>query len=171
MVHSLIVHVYLGIPSHEESNGNTMFWASAMAFAKLLTRHATATSEKGESCASGITGTNETQETSSLQRESSGSDSNLSIREWPSGKYLVTSSYFSEAMCDRVSIDQQRKEEQNVMTFVRDNSPVSEEFLRTGQWIQVTRSGLASPQTVGFWPNSNKTAVGATLLREGRNSN
>ena len=71
-------------------------------------------------------------------------------------------------MSDRVTIDQQRKEEQNTMGLVRDNSPVSEELLRTLQWIQDTRSGFASSQTGGFWPNSNKTAVDATPLREGR---
>ena len=110
-----------------------MFWASAMAYAKLLTRHATATIETSESCASGITGTNETPETSSTQRECSGSDSNLSIRESPSVKSLVTISSFPEALSDRVPIDQQRNEEQKAMTFVRDNSPVSEDILRTGQ--------------------------------------
>ena len=130
-----------------------------MAIAKLLTRHATAACKTSESCASGVTGTGETQEISSIQRESSGSDSNLSIREWPSlvtyVKSLVTNSSFSDARSDRVTIDQQRKEEQIAMALVRDNSPVSEEHIRTGQWIQDTRSGLASPQTVGFWPNSN----------------
>ena len=53
------------------------------------------------------------------------------------------------------------------MTVVRDNSPYSEDILRTGQWIQDTRSELASPQSGGFWPNPNKTAVDATPLREG----
>ena len=66
-------------------------------------------------------------------------------------------------MSDRVSIDQQRKEEQNAMALVRDNSLVPEELLGTGQWIQDARSGIASPQTGGFWPNSNKTAD-ATIL-------
>ena len=42
-----------------------MFWTGAVAIAKLLTRHATATRETSESCASGITGTDENQETSS----------------------------------------------------------------------------------------------------------
>ena len=53
------------------------------------------------------------------------------------------------------------------MTFVRDNSPVSEEFFCSEQWIHDTRSGLASPQTGEFWPNSNKMSVDATPLREG----
>ena len=66
-------------------------------------------------------------------------------------------------MCDKVTIDQQRKEEQNAMTLVRDNSPVSEEFLRTGQWIQDIRSEVASPPTGGYWPNSIKTAIDALL--------
>ena len=105
----LIVQVYFGVPSHEISNRYTMFWATVIAIAKLLTRHATATSETSESCASGITGTDETQETSSIQRENCGSDSYLSIREWPSVKTLVTGSSFSEAMSDRVTNDQQRK--------------------------------------------------------------
>ena len=69
-------------------------------------------------------------------------------------------------MSDRVIADQQRKEEQSAMTLVRDDSPVSEE-LRTGQCIQDPRSGLASPQTGGIWPNLNKTAVDATPVREG----
>ena len=71
-----------------------MFWASAMAIAKSLTRHATATIETRESFASGITGTIETQETSSIRRERSGSESNLSIRESPFVKSLVTNSSF-----------------------------------------------------------------------------
>ena len=74
-----------------------MYWASAMAIAILLTRHVTTTNETSESYAVGITGTNETQETSSIQRESSGRESNLSKREWPSVKSLVTGSSFSEA--------------------------------------------------------------------------
>ena len=41
------------------------------------------------------------------------------------------------------------------------------ELLPTGQWIQDTSSGLTSPQTGGFWPNSNKTAFEAPPLREG----
>ena len=67
-------------------------------------------------------------------------------------------------MSDRVSIDQQRKEEQNAKALVRDNSLVPEELLGTGQWIQDARSGIASPQTGEFWPKSNKTAADATIL-------
>ena len=37
------------------------------------------------------------------------------------------------------------------------NSPVSEELIRTGQWIQDNRGELASPQTAGLWSNSNIT--------------
>ena len=116
-----------------------MFWAGAVAITKLLSRQATTALETSESSASGVTGTSETQETSSIQRESSGSDRHLSLRQWLYLKFLVTNSSFPEAMSDRVTIDQQRKEEQNAMALVRDNSPVSEELLRTGQWIQDTR--------------------------------
>ena len=101
-----------------------MFWAGALAIVILLTRHSTTAPKKSESCASGVIGTGEIQETSSTQRESSGSDSNLSIREWPTVKPLVTNSSFSEAMSDIVNIDQQRKEEQNAMAHDRDNLPV-----------------------------------------------
>ena len=47
------------------------------------------------------------------------------------------------------------------------NSPLSEELIRTGQWIQDNRGELASPQTAGLWPNSNQTAVEVTLMRIG----
>ena len=147
-----------------------MFCAGAVAFAKLLRRSVTATPKTSDAYMPEATGTGDTQEVSSVQRESSGSDSILSLRERPSVKSLVTNSSFSEseAMSDRVTIDQQRREEQNAMILVRDNSPVSEELLGTGQWIQDTRGGLTtSLQTGGFWPNSNNTAVDATPQREG----
>ena len=93
-------------------------------------------------------------------------DSNLNLREWPSVKSLVTNSSFPEAMSDKVTIDQQRKEEQNAMVLVRDNSPSSEELLRTGQWIQIKILGATSPQLDWFWPHSNITAVIVTSQRE-----
>ena len=85
------------------SNCYSMFWAGKAVIAHLLTSRSTATLETSESCTSGATGTGETQEVSSIQRESSGSDSNLSLREWPSVNFLVTNSSFSEAMSDRVT--------------------------------------------------------------------
>ena len=48
---------------------------------------------------------------------------------------------FSEAMNDCVTADQQRREEQNAVAL---NSPLSEELIRTGQWIQDNRGELAS---------------------------
>ena len=48
-------------------------------------------------------------------------------------------------MSDRVIVDQERREEQHAMAFNRDDSPVSEELIRTGQWIQDYRGGLTSP--------------------------
>ena len=86
------------------------------------------------------------------------------MREWPSAESLLTGSSFSEAMSDSVTVDQQRREEQNVMAL---NSPVSEELIRTGQWNQDSRGELASPQTAGLWPNSNQTAVDVTPVRAG----
>ena len=59
---------------------------------------------------------------------------------------------------------QQRREEQNAMAL---NSPLSEELIRTGQWIQDNRGELALLQTAGLWPNSNHTAVEVTPVRSG----
>ena len=70
-------------------------------------------------------------------------------------------------MSDRVTVDQQRREEQNAMALIRDDSPISEELIRTGQWIHNHRGDLTSSQTGGQWPNSNKTAVDATPVRTG----
>ena len=53
------------------------------------------------------------------------------------------------------------------MTVNRGDSPVSNELIRTGQWIQDNRGELVSPQTAGFWPNSNQTAVQVTPTRDG----
>ena len=54
------------------------------------------------------------------------------------------------------------------MALIRDTSPVSEEFIRTDQWIQDTRGGLiTSHQTEEFCPKSNISAVEATPQREG----
>ena len=47
------------------------------------------------------------------------------------------------------------------------NSPLSEELIRTGQWIQDNKGELASPQTAGLWPNSNQTAAEETSVRAG----
>ena len=52
-------------------------------------------------------------------------------------------------MSDCVTADQQRREEQNAMTLNRGDSPVSNELIRTGQWIQDNRGQLVSPQTAG----------------------
>ena len=70
-------------------------------------------------------------------------------------------------MSDCVTADQQRREEQNAMTLNREDSPVSNELIRTGQWIQDNRGELVSPQTAGFWPNSNQTAEQVTPIRAG----
>ena len=67
-------------------------------------------------------------------------------------------------MSDSVTVDQQRQEEPNALVL---NSPVLEELIRTGQWIQDNRGELASPQTAGFWPNSNQTAVDVAPVRVG----
>ena len=167
-MHFLTVPFCLGTHTHVVSDQYTIFWAGEVAIAKMLSGCSTATFEMSEAYMSETTGTDETQEVSSVLLESSGSDGNLSLRKCPSVKSLVTSSSFSEAMSDKVTIDQQRKEEQNAMALVRDNSPASEELLRTGQWIQDTRSGLAtSPQMGGFWPNSNNAAVNVIPQREG----
>ena len=73
------------------------------------------------------------QETSSIQREDSSTTSELSQTAWSSVNSLVIGSSFSEAMSDCVTADQQRREEQNVMTLNHVDSPVSNELIRTGQ--------------------------------------
>ena len=107
-----------------------MFWASVATIARLFTRRAVGTSE---SSASDATDPSEKHETSSAQRESSDTISRVSLREWPSAESLVTGSSFSEAMSDNVTVDQQRREEQNAMAL---NSPASEELIRTGQTLR-----------------------------------
>ena len=145
-----------------------MFWAGAVAIPKFLTRVSTAISELDGSNTSKTTGTGETLELSSVQRESSESDSNLSLPEWPSVKSPVTNSSFSEARSDEVTAEQQRKEEQNAMSLARDTSLVSEDIIQTKQWIQPTRGGLTTPiHTEGFWSNSNITVVTTMPQREG----
>ena len=67
-------------------------------------------------------------------------------------------------MSDSVTADQQRREDRNAMAL---NSPVSEELIRTGQWIQDNRGELASPLMAGLWPNSNQTAADVTPVRAG----
>ena len=124
-----------------------MFWASVAAIARLITRRTVGTSEAS---ASDATDLSEKQETSSTQREVSDTISRVSLRGWPSTESLVTGSSYSEAMSDTVTVDQQRREEQNVMALNRGCSPVSEELIGTGQWIHDNRGELASPQTAGF---------------------
>ena len=101
---------------------------------------------------------------SSTQRESSDIISQARWREWSSAESLLTGSSSSEAMSDSDSVDQQRRKEQNAMAL---SSPVSEELIRTGQWIQDNRGELASHQTADLWPNSNQTAVDVTPVRAG----
>ena len=120
-----------------------------------------------ESSTSNAVDTDDARETSSVQREDSSTTSELSLTAWSSVESLVTGSSFSEAMSDCVTADQQRREEQNAMTLNRGDSPVSNELIRTGQWIQDNRGELVSPQTAGFWPNSNQMAAQVTLTRDG----
>ena len=133
-----------------------MFWASVATIVRLFTRSA---EEASESSAPEAIFPSETQEKSTTQRESSDTISQASLREWPSAESLLTGSSFSEAMSDSVTVDQQRREEQNATAL---NSPVSEERIRTGQWIKDNRGELA-----GLWPNSNQTAVDVTPVRAG----
>ena len=44
---------------------------------------------------------------------------------------------------------------------------MSEDLIRTGQWVQDNRGELTSPQTAGLWPNSNQTAAEVTPVRTG----
>ena len=138
-----------------------MFWASVATIIRLFTRN---TVESSESSASENADPSEMQETSSTQGKCSDTISRASLKGWPSAESLLTGSSLSEAMSDSVTVDQQRWEEQNAMAL---NSPVSEEPIRTGQWIQDNRGEVVSPQTTGFWPNSNQTAVDVTPVRAG----
>ena len=138
-----------------------MLWAGVATVVRLFTH---STEEGSEPNASDATDSCELQEVSSTQRESSDTISQVSLKEWPTTKSLSTDSSFSEAMSDCVTADQQRREEQNAMAL---NSPLSEELIRTGQWIQDNRDELTSPQTAGLWPNSNQTAVEVTPVRIG----
>ena len=137
-----------------------MFWAGVATVVRLFTH---STEEGSEPNASDATDSSEVQEISSAQRESSDT-SQVSLREWPPTKSLSTGSSFSEAMSDCVTADQQRREEQNAMAL---NSPLSEDLIRTRQWIQDNRGELTSPQTAGLWPNSNQTAAEVTPVRTG----
>ena len=141
-----------------------MFWTGVAAIVKLLTRGMPRTSE---SSTSNAVDTDDARETSSVQREDSSTTSELRLTAWSSVESLVTGSSFSEAMSDCVTADQQRRDEQNAMTLNRGDSPVSNELIRTGQWIQDNRGELVSPQTAGFWPNSNQTAAQVTPTRDG----
>ena len=138
-----------------------MFWANVATVVRLFTRSA---EEVSESSTSDAIDPSEAQEMSSTQRESSDIISQAIWQEWPSAESLLTGSSISEAMSDSVTVDQQRREDQNAMALI---SPVSEELIRTGQWIQDNRGELASPQTAGLWPNSNQTAVDVTPVRAG----
>ena len=133
-----------------------MFWAGGATVVRLFTH---TTEEGSEPNASDATDSSELQEISSTQRESSDTISQVSLREWPPTKSLSTGSSFPEAMSDCVTVDQQRREDQNAMAL---NSPLSEELIRTGHWIQDKRGELTSPQTAGLWSNSNQTAVEVT---------
>ena len=101
-----------------------MFCAGPVAIAKLLTRGLTGAAELVESNTSKETKTGKTYELSSIQREKSGSNCNLSLQEWLSVKSLVTGRSFSEALSDRVSAEQHRQEEQDAMAPARDSSLV-----------------------------------------------
>ena len=138
-----------------------MFWTSVAIIVRLFTRDAETASEFS---APDATDPSEMQEISLTQRESSDTISQVSLREWPPAKSLSTGSSFSEAMSDCVTADQQRREEQNAMAL---NSPISEELIRTGQWIQDNRGELTSPQTARLWPNSNQTVAEVTPVRAG----
>ena len=140
-----------------------MFCAGVAAVIRLLTRN---TVEGGESrsSVSADSDQSETQETSSAQRECSDYINRASLEEWSSAESLLLDSSFSEAMSGSVTVDQQRREEQNAMAL---SSPVSEELIRNGQWIQDTRGELASPQRAGFWPHFNRTATDVTPRRAG----
>ena len=141
-----------------------MFWTAVAAIVKLLTR---GTSRTSESSTSNAVSAEEVRETSSIQREDSSTTGELSLTAWSSVVSLITGSSFSEAMSDCVTVDQQRREEQNAMTPNRRDPLVSNELIRTGQWIQDNRGELVSPKTAGFWPNSNQTAAQVTPTRGG----
>ena len=70
-------------------------------------------------------------------------------------------------MSDRVTVDQQRREEQNAMALNRDDSPVSEELICTGEWIQNNRGEITSSLGIRQWPISNQTAANVTPVRAG----
>ena len=91
-----------------------MFWASIATIVQLFPRNA---EEASESSASDATDPREAQEISSTQRECSDTLSQVSLRDRPSAESLLTGSSFSEAMSDSVTVDQQRREEQNAMAL------------------------------------------------------
>ena len=71
-------------------------------------------------------------------------------------------------MFDEVTAGQQRRNDQKAMALARDTLTISKELIWTGQWIQDTRGGLTtSPQTEGFWSNSNITAANTMPPKEG----
>ena len=97
-----------------------MFWAGALAKDKQLARRASIALGANESDTSGITDVSDAEEATSVQREGSEIESRWSLRERPSVKSLMTSSCFSEEMSDRVTVNQQRREEQNAMALIRN---------------------------------------------------
>ena len=99
--------------THVVNDHHTMFWRAQWLYPSCLSAVPQPHSKTSESYTYETTGTDETQEVSSVQCESSGSDSNLNLRVWLLVKSLVTNSSFSDAFSDKVTIDQQRKEEQN----------------------------------------------------------
>ena len=106
-----------------------MLWACVAAIPKLLTASLASGTELIELNTSEATETSKIFELSSVQRESSGSNDDLNLQEWPSVRSLLTGSLFSEAMSDRVTTGQQRKEEHDAMVPLRHRSPVSEELI------------------------------------------
>ena len=81
-----------------------MFWAGAVAVANPITRRTVVALDASESGTSEITEVSDTQETSSIQRKSSETETHWSLREWPPVKSLATSSSFSEALSDTVTV-------------------------------------------------------------------
>ena len=61
-----------------------MFWAGAVAMAKLFTRRTSVAIDANESDTSGITKVSDSQETSSIQRENCEIENHWSLNERPS---------------------------------------------------------------------------------------
>ena len=123
-----------------------MFWASVATIVRLFRRHAVGASESG---AFDATDPSETQETSSTQQEGLDTISRVSLREWPCAESLLTDSFFSEAMSDSVTVDQQRREEQNAMAL---NSPVSENLSVPDNGFKTTEVSWCRFKRLGSGP-------------------